>query len=237
MKNKIIAAAYDLKASLDLASAFIKTGLSTEVFSWDGQVVESKATAIIYNLESFFFTPEKEYNVVRCVFQLAKDYDVCFFKTDSSLRGNVGAELRGLLDGLSYHPLIFVPALPSAGKFTDKNIQIQVSAGKRNIIADAGALVSEFMDTTVSEGDVTQNDTAVIIKNCMSEIDFDDICSELHRLQPKAIAGTSALASRLATIYGFPPDTSQKQADDIFLLSVDKVPGVLNRNSLEWQAL
>ena len=44
-------------------------------------------------------------------------------KTDSALRGNVGAELAGLLDGSGQNQLAFVPAFPGMGRVTRGGVQ------------------------------------------------------------------------------------------------------------------
>ena len=39
-------------------------------------------------------------------------------KTDSLLRGNIGAELRALCDAAGSGPLVFAPAYPTGGRTT-----------------------------------------------------------------------------------------------------------------------
>ena len=44
-------------------------------------------------------------------------------KTDSTLRGNIGSELKALIDGSNYNRLMFVPAYPSTKRTTTNGIQ------------------------------------------------------------------------------------------------------------------
>ena len=61
---KVVAAAYDLKAAFDLAAAFMRGGMSVEVYtSWqyrDG----CAAQVAVYDTESFFMQPEEEYQTI-----------------------------------------------------------------------------------------------------------------------------------------------------------------------------
>ncbi|HUJ75332.1 MAG TPA: four-carbon acid sugar kinase family protein, partial [bacterium] len=61
---------------------------------------------------------------IQCVEAAMKAGVTAFYKkTDSTLRGNVGAELAALLEATGWQELCFVPALPDAGRITRGGIQ------------------------------------------------------------------------------------------------------------------
>lgn len=236
--NKIVGAAYDLKASLDLAAAFLRGGLTVEVFSGGEYRARSDTQAVIYNTESFFMQPEEEYAFLKRLFQSAPEGTCCFMKTDSSLRGNVGGELAALRDARGIGTLLFVPAFPKTRKFTQNGVQYQLEGEgeQRNILADAPRLIRSFRETQVSCGPVDQAQKAVggiYVADCSSKEDFDGIVEALKAKRWEALAGTSALAEKLAAICHL--ETGSAPALDAAAIRLDGKPGMLCLSTLEWK--
>ncbi len=222
MVNKIVGAAYDFKAALDLAAAFAQSGLTVDVFNATAYR-PSKAQAAVYNLESFFLSPEEEYAAMRGLFESVPAETICFLKSDSSLRGNIGSELRALMDGRGERRLLFLPALPSARKFTENGVQYQLKDGRKNVLADAKRLIGVFRDTPVAE---REDDEGVRVADCASEATFDCLVDEIARRSPMILAGTSALAGRLARALALPRQAA---------VSLDGKHGALLLDTLEWK--
>lgn len=225
MSNKIVGAAYDDKAALDLAAAFARSGLTAEVFS--GHTYRpGKAQAAVYNLNSFFLSPDEEYSAVYNLFASVPADILCYMKSDSSLRGNIGSELRALMDARGKDSLLFIPALPGAQKFTEDGIQYQLLHGENKVLADAKQLISSFRDTPVFTGHAKAA-KGVYIADCASQKAFDHLTDQLANSRPSILAGTGALAARLIRVLELPA---------MAFVMLDGKSGSLRLDSLEWEA-
>lgn len=223
--SKIVGAAYDYKASLDLAAAFVRGGLSVDVWNGDTYHAESQTQVSVYNLESFFWTPEQEYESVVKLFSAAPEDALCYMKSDSSLRGNLGSELRGLMDSRKQKQLIFISALPGAKKFFEAGEQYQVLENGKTVLANAEKLISDFRDTPVSLGKGLDAE-GVCIPDCTTPEQFEDLVKALGEKQPVVLAGTGALAEKLGAVYGLPRKAN---------VELDGKPGTLILDTLDWE--
>ncbi len=79
----------------------------------------------VYDAETRHKTPEEAYRIVANAVSWAWKNGAThiYKKTDSALRGNVGAELQALLDASVEDNLIFAPAYPQTGRTTRGGIQ------------------------------------------------------------------------------------------------------------------
>ena len=236
---KIVAAAYDLKAAFDLAAAFMRGGMSVEVYtSWqyrDG----CAAQVAVYDTESFFMQPEEEYALLERLFRSAPAGCLCFMKSDSSLRGNLGSELAALRNARAAESLLFVPAFPKARKFTQNGVQYQLGADgqKRDVLGNAAQLINSCQNTSVFCGPVDKlgaADGCVFVADCPSQEAFDEIIREMTGKCWEALAGTSALAERLAEICDL-RSTREKPLMGETALLVDGKRGMLRLDTLEWK--
>lgn len=229
--NLIVGVAYDEKAAFDLAASFIRSGLTVDVFRGNEYHAESKAQAAVYNTESFFMTPDEEYNFMVTLFKSVPADVLCYLKSDSSLRGNIGAELKALMDGRELPNLVFVPALPKAKKYTEACIQYQIdSHGNKNLLADADKLIHVYSDVIVTSGSLQERDTTdgIFVSDCNSSSDFDEIVQAFRDNKPKALAGTGALGEKLLQILDLSPSA---------LVNYNGVQGVLSLSTLDWKGL
>ena len=222
MPNRIVGAAYDFKAALDLAAAFVRSGLTVDVFN-AAQYRPSGAQVAVYNLESFFFDPDREYSAMHELFSGVPAGTLCFLKSDSSLRGNIGSELRALMDARSQTSLLFVPALPGAQKYTENGVQYQLKDGQKSILADAKQLIGAFRATPVADAMTADG---VYVADCTSAAAFDALVDGIARARPTILAGTSALAGRLARAFALTPQAN---------VLLDGKRGVLSLDTLEWK--
>lgn len=238
-KPRVIAAAYDLKAAFDLASALMRGGISVEVYTSAQYRDGCAAQAAVYDTESFFMQPEEEYALLVKLFRCAPKECLCFMKTDSALRGNVGSELAALRDAKNAESLLFIPAFPKARKFTQNGVQYQLGADgqKRDVLGNAAQLINSFRNTAVSCGPLNRRgmgERCVHVADCASQEAFDGMVQEMAASRWDALAGTSALAERLAAICGL-----EKRAEPLCMpeaaLRVDGKPGMLRLDTLEWK--
>src|SRR5687768_12666410 len=123
---RLLVLADDLTGATDAGMYFAREGVSSVVqtepvtsnFSRDQQV-------LVINTETRHFFPEIAAARIAGFAKTAKQLGVKLFfkKTDSTLRGNVGAELAALLETTGEKKMAFVPALPALGRTTKNGLQ------------------------------------------------------------------------------------------------------------------
>lgn len=98
----------------------VKAGASQESVKWDAPQVLS------LNAQTRHLTPGDAYERVNCIVQSARKAKVpCILKkTDSALRGNVGAELSAAWRASGAPRLHFLPALPRMGRVTHNGVHL-----------------------------------------------------------------------------------------------------------------
>ena len=118
----------DLTGSLDTGVQLAKKGITTEVRLQGAEGEDAGTTSVVVDTESRHISPEEAFVRVREAARWGKAAGAAGFykKTDSTLRGNIGAELAGLIAGVeepSAMPLVFVPAFPALKRTTRRGTQ------------------------------------------------------------------------------------------------------------------
>ncbi len=103
----------DFTGACDVGIQFAKQGMSTSVILSPTFRIKSSAAVLVQDTETRNKTKTKAYQKVRDVCRLCKKAgcDVTYKKIDSSLRGNLGAELQALVD-VFRSPVVVCPAYP-----------------------------------------------------------------------------------------------------------------------------
>lgn len=122
---QVLVLADDVTGALDAGVKFSDAGLKTKV-SLLPKIEENDtdASVLVLCVPTRHEAPEAAYRQVRALSERAAELHIgCIFKkTDSALRGNVGAELAAVLDGSGEHELFFIPALPAMDRVTINGI-------------------------------------------------------------------------------------------------------------------
>lgn len=115
----------DFTGALDTGVQFAARGIHTKVVvNADIDFTTQDTKVLVVDTETRHLSPDKAYNII---YQLVKR-SVCagiphiYKKTDSALRGNIGAELAALLDATGLKQLPFLPAFPQIGRVTRNGI-------------------------------------------------------------------------------------------------------------------
>jgi uncharacterized protein YgbK (DUF1537 family) len=105
----------DLTGALDTGAQLAKCGIETIAVLHPG--VPPEAQAVLLSTDSRDLPASESY---RRSLDAARQLRGCavYKKIDSTLRGNVGAELDGVLDGLGMQRALVAPAFPAAGRTT-----------------------------------------------------------------------------------------------------------------------
>ncbi|MCI8329693.1 MAG: four-carbon acid sugar kinase family protein [Oscillibacter sp.] len=120
---KLLMIADDFTGALDTGVQFAVRGARTCVVTdpaYDFSQTKAETEVLVLDVETRHLTPEAAYQrVFRAVRDaLGAGFTCIYKKTDSALRGNVGAELTAVLDAAGADRLAFLPALPKMNRVT-----------------------------------------------------------------------------------------------------------------------
>ena len=106
---------------------FAKRGIDTQIFT--GRELRKKdisdtAQVLVVDSETRPLAGDEAYQIVKRITKNAVKLEIPFIlkKTDSALRGNVGAELDAVMDGANEKQIYFIPAFPDINRITRKGI-------------------------------------------------------------------------------------------------------------------
>jgi uncharacterized protein YgbK (DUF1537 family) len=120
MEKKILIVADDLTGAGDTGVQFSKSGAIVKVIIGMDHLQEEvhACDVLVVDLESRMDTPQeayrKHFSLGRMVQKLG-DFLV-YKKLDSTFRGNIGAEMEGLMDALQVNVALLAPALPASAR-------------------------------------------------------------------------------------------------------------------------
>lgn len=119
---KLLIISDDFTGALDTGVKFSAAGARTKV-STDTQTdfrQEIAEEVLVLCAPTRHLPPREAYDMIRPIAQRAAAARIgCIYKkTDSALRGNIGAELGAVLDGSGETSLCFIPALPGMNRIT-----------------------------------------------------------------------------------------------------------------------
>ena len=124
---KLLMIADDFTGALDTGVQFAVRGARTCVATdpaYDFSQAKAEVQVLVLDAETRHLRPEEAYRVVfRAVGDaLRAGFTYVYKKTDSALRGNVGAELAAVLDAAGAESLAFLPALPKMNRVTRRGV-------------------------------------------------------------------------------------------------------------------
>ncbi len=125
---ELLIMADDFTGALDAGVQLAKKGIKTLVTFYTGldAPVPEGVQVISVDLETRHMSPSKAYDRVSSAAAFAKEHGIerIYKKIDSTLRGNIGAELSALIDAFNGRPIALVPAYPTAGRTTRGGYQL-----------------------------------------------------------------------------------------------------------------
>lgn len=218
---KLVVIADDFTGSLDTGIKFAQTGAVTQMMigpEFELSEINEDCQVLIVDSETRHMAPENAYTTVYHLVRRLADFGAERFykKTDSALRGCVGAELAGLSDALG-HRVHFVPSLPDENRITVNGIQyiggIPVSKSvfgddpfepvRHDAVSD---IIHEQNDISVINAKrrfdlPATGKRAVIVYDAQTEQDIDAVVKKLKDAgELRAIAGCAGFADRLSTV-------------------------------------
>lgn len=116
----------DLTGAADTGIQFAKRGLYTILIPFHMEAVRDlhAAQVIALNTDTRRMPSERAYERVKETASLLKDRNSIYKKIDSTLRGNVGAEIEAVMDAAGIGFAILAPAFPTYGRTTVNGVHL-----------------------------------------------------------------------------------------------------------------
>ena len=122
---RLLIIADDFTGALDTGVQFAACGISTRVVVGEtAELAGCESTVLVVDTETRHLPAEAAAAAIETLTRHAVEAGVpCIYKkTDSALRGNIGAELSALLQASGAKQLAFLPAFPQIGRTTENGI-------------------------------------------------------------------------------------------------------------------
>jgi uncharacterized protein YgbK (DUF1537 family) len=125
--TRLLVIADDLTGANDAGAQFAKHGVSTLiVMDWESARPEeqSGAAVIVVDTQSRHLLPDEAFQRVAHIARQARGSGIraLYKKTDSTLRGNIGAELAAIIETWDGVSIVYVPAVPAAQRVVRKGV-------------------------------------------------------------------------------------------------------------------
>ncbi len=197
----ILVFADDLTGALEVGAKFATYGHSAMITTGLTPSAWPNCSVLVVDTETRHLTAEQAAARIRCLADIARSASprIIYKKTDSTLRGNIGAEFNALHDAFPGQLLAYVPAYPDMGR-TVKNGQLFVwgtRVHETEFGTDQGSPVRDSRIAAVLGNGPT------LVLDCESNGDIDAVVTKiLEGSAPGLCAGPSALAEALARRLG-----------------------------------
>jgi D-threonate/D-erythronate kinase len=223
MANLLILAD-DFTGAMDTVIQFAKLGIQTEVGTDAASLILSAkhAEVLMVDTETRHMTQEEAYAKVYREARVGREAGIPFLykKTDSALRGNVGAELSAALAAWGSRSLPFVPAYPVMGRTTKSGIHfingvpLAQSDFSNDLYSpaqcsDVACLLKEQSKLPViRDGEIRPDTPFIEVYDAQTDRDLLTIATALHdKNETTILAGCAGLAAVLPDILGLKTGT------------------------------
>lgn len=121
----LLIVADDFTGALDTGVQFAKYGTAVQIYvaqNLTENPIPQETRVLVLDAETRHLPPGEAYRILKDIGRQAADMEVPVIlkKTDSGLRGNIGAEIKGLLDAEISDRLFFLPSYPEVGRTMKK---------------------------------------------------------------------------------------------------------------------
>ena len=214
---RLLMIADDFTGALDTGVQLAAHGIPTQVVVGQADLSACSSTVLVVDTETRHLPAAKAAKAVEELTRSAVENGVgCIYKkTDSALRGNIGAELAALLKASGARNLPFLPAFPQIGRTTEKGVHyikgVPVNESPFGIDpfepvrhARVTELIGEQTDVpahsfpTLKEGEAVPEQEGILVFDTGS---LDDLASTGRALfqngKPRLMAGCAGFAALL----------------------------------------
>lgn len=181
--------------------------------------LDKKISVLSLDTDSRHSSPRAAFDTVSEAARLAKENNIRYIykKTDSALRGNIGAELEALLCATGATRLHFIPAYPQNGRTTENGCQFidgaplhetafandPFSPVKSSRVAKIISSQSNVPATSVPSPRHIKDERGIFVYDAKTDADLLLIAQELHKQNdPGPFAGCAGFARFLPLLTG-----------------------------------
>ncbi len=170
---KLVIIADDLTGALDTGVQFSKKNMSAIVttdLNFNFEDICKEADIVVIDTESRHIPADEAKERVKSALSKFDKKEIKFFykKTDSTLRGNIGSEVEGFMEGLNIDEVSFIPAFP-LGKRTVKDGVLYVNNVKLAETQFAMDILNPVTDSFIPDIINKQSDINVKLKDINEE--------------------------------------------------------------------
>ncbi|HZJ82756.1 MAG TPA: four-carbon acid sugar kinase family protein [Clostridia bacterium] len=223
---RLLIIADDFTGALDTGVQLSQKGITTQVVvhkTMDWNALNPNAEILVVDTGSRHLEAQQAYRRVFELCKQAKKAGIKYFykKTDSTLRGNIGAELSALMDACNLHRLPFIPGYPETGRTTKGGYQYVdgvplhqtiFATDPLNPIDDAYIpnIIKKQSDKTVLVAgkphigveELLAKEKSICVLDSIDELEMEEISKELIKKKDiTAIAGCAGFARYLDKVF------------------------------------
>lgn len=215
--TKLLIVADDLTGGLDTGVQFARQGITVRVVMDPdpaGEWTRTQAQVLVAVSETRHMPPEEAYQTVYGIISAGRQAGIPYFykKTDSALRGNIGAELDAALKASGAEALAFLPAYPAMNRVTVDGrhyidgVPVAQSAFGRDTFnpvmeSDVSKLIASQTDTPVALDEVSGK--GILVLNARTDEDLREAGLRLSKNRRLTVsAGCAGFAAFLPDLLG-----------------------------------
>lgn len=201
---KLLIVADDFTGALDTGVQFASLGASVKVVT-----SPQYDLADVTSLDVLIFDAETRHKDSRTAYETVYDFvkrfdaEFVYKKTDSGLRGNIGAELAGAMDALGLKEMAFIPAFPAMRRITRGGVHyISGVPVAQSMFGEDPFEPVKFSDVSEIIASTTDK-TGIKVYDAETDGDMIAIANTLGREGLRLTAGCAGFAGVLAHVLGY----------------------------------
>ena len=216
---RLLMIADDFTGALDTGVQLAAHGIPTQVVVGQADLSACSSTVLVVDTETRHLPAAKAAKAVEELTRSAVENGVgCIYKkTDSALRGNIGAELAALLKASGARNLPFLPAFPQIGRTTEKGVHyikgVPVNESPFGIdpfepvrCAEVTKLIhlqTEIPAQNLRPGETAADKTGILVYDAATAADLETAGRQLFQNgTPPVLAGCAGFAAFLPELLG-----------------------------------
>lgn len=203
LREWILVLADDLTGALEVGAKFAQCGLRTLVTVEPTKTPTPDLDVLVIDTETRHLTEEQAFNVVGIATEACLPFAprLIYKKTDSTLRGNIAAELRALQSVLPGCQIVYAPAYPELGRFV-RDGHLYVNEIPLHLSAFANDPLNPVQTSHVH---ALLDNPSILVLDGESNLHIEEAAGLIKQLAPPALAaGPGALAGALAKQWASP---------------------------------
>ncbi len=209
---RIAVIADDLTGALDTGVQFSNWGFNVQVTD---DPLSSQADVVVVNTDSRGLEPGKAYDLVFSVAGKVSGFDIIYKKTDSTLRGNVGAEIQAVLDATGEETAVLTPCYPPTSRSVkdghllvggvpiDQTEYSSEHGSRQSFIPDLIRTGATRPVINLGDSSGVQQHSGIVVIDGETEADLLKIAKNL--IGHKVLAGSAGLGAAIAEAMADPP--------------------------------